>query len=253
MKLNDNELVECWNNSSNRNNKSHDSYFEEKFLKLTNKLDIKDGKIVNTREIEENIYLSLVYKEIIETNCVQKIYSFVMFNMSPSLPPEVSRITKYCLFKSNEIDVLEDIINFRIKQIMESINVAIDEKFKNIFYSNFKTLKHRFGKELVDIIVKPPRIEDSPSIKNILDDIPKIIQEKKNKIELIEYDINKKERELIDRELLISQKEKNIQEKELSLAKHDINHNTEKKYKQVVSKHPVFTNNSIMDDFKLII
>ena len=253
MKLNDNELVECWNNSSNRNINSNNSHFEKKYLGLTNKLDIKDGKIVNTREIEKHIYLSLVCKEFTESSCEHKIYSLVMFNMNPSLAPEISRITKYCLFKSRDIDILEDIINFRVKQTIESINIAIDEKFKHIFNYNFKTVKHRFGKELVDIIVKPPRIDDSPSITHIINDMPKIIQEKKNKIEVIEYKINQRERELLDREILLAQKEKRINEKEISLTNNKLNIEstiipTEGKKDAMVS-----INRPKTDDYELII
>ena len=48
-KLNDNELLSLWNESKNNVDNSKNDYFESKFLNLTCYIEIKKGKIINTK------------------------------------------------------------------------------------------------------------------------------------------------------------------------------------------------------------
>ena len=167
--LSDNVLLETWNNNSNKNVQKYNTLLETKYLRLTNNMDLQKGVIVSTREITSDLLISLVYKRIKEEEFVYPIYSFVMFDISASLPPEKSRISKYCIYKSENFDIMETIINYKLNSIMNTINVTIDEKFKSLMNLNFKSIKYKLGnKQLVDILIKPETPEFIPSMSNII-------------------------------------------------------------------------------------
>lgn len=181
-KLNDNELLSLWNESKNKVNNSKNDYFEKKFLNLTCYIEIKKGIIINTRNIiNENKYISLVYKNIEENS----IYSFVIFNLDEELPPEKSRIEKYCLFTCQYLDIIDNIIEYKMNNIFNIINLAVDTKFDSLFNSNFKTMKCKLDKkQLIDVLIKPSSPHKIPSISNIIEEInPNQILEKQEKKE----------------------------------------------------------------------
>lgn len=168
-KLNDNDLLAVWNESINNINNSKNEYFENKFLKLTCYLEIKKGHIINTRNIDDNKFISLVEK-IIEENTV---YTFVIFNLSENLPPEKSRIEKYCLFNCQYMDIIDNIIEYKTNKIIHLLNLAIDNKFESLFNQHFKTIKCKLDKKnLISILVKPDEPHIVPSISDIIKNIP---------------------------------------------------------------------------------
>ena len=168
-KLNDNVLLETWNNNSNKTTHKYNTLLETKYLKLTNNIDIQNSVVVSTREINSDLLISLVYKRIKEEEYVYPIYSFIMFDISPFIPPENSRISKYCIYKSENFDIMETIINYKLNSIMNTINVTIDEKFKSMMNLNFKSIKYKLGnKQLVDILIKPESPEMIPSMSSII-------------------------------------------------------------------------------------
>lgn len=184
-KLNDNELLSVWNESKNKVDNSKNDFFEKKFLKLTCFMEIKKSKIINTRLLNDIKYISFVYK-IIEEN---SIYSFVIFNMDEDLPPEKSRIEKYCLFTSDKLDIIDNIIEYKMNNIVNMLNIAIDKKFDSLFNIHFKTMKCKLDKkQLIDVLIKPSVPHKVPSISNIVESIDENIileEEKENKIEKI--------------------------------------------------------------------
>lgn len=168
-KLNDNELVTLWNESKDQVDNSKNDFFESKYLKLTCYIEIKKGKIINTRKLNDNDkYISFVNKTIEENT----IYSFVIFNMDENLPPEKSRIEKYCLFSSQHLDIIDNIMEYKMNHIVNIINVAIDTKFDSLFNTHFKTMKCKLDKkQLIDVLIKPSVPHKIPSISNILEEI----------------------------------------------------------------------------------
>lgn len=216
QKLNDNELLDCWNNASFQNNNINNALFENKYLKHTNNIELKNAIVVNSRFLEEDKFISLVFKKIHENNTTfYTIYSLVIFDISLTLPPENSRIVKYCVFKSNSIDIMENIIDFKVKQNINLINSSIDEKFKTIMSTQFKTMKYKFGKELVDVMIKPNNIDIVPSLDNIINEIPYKIYEKEKYIKKLENDIQQKE-------IILNNKLHNLRKKELEYNKNKL-------------------------------
>ena len=182
-KLNDNKLLECWNMSSLENN-SMNEIFENTYLRYTNCFELKSSSVISTRVIGENEkkMISIVYKKFDKTTI--PIYSLVVFDISEDLPPEKSRIAKYCQYKNNNFDMLETIINYRTNQLIQMLNISIDEKFRSLVNHNFKSIKHKLAgnKELVDILIKPETL-DLPPMNNILSELPQILYNKKKAIE----------------------------------------------------------------------
>lgn len=189
-KLNDNELVTLWNESKDQVDNSKNDFFESKYLKLTCYIELKKGKIINTRKLNDNDkYISFVNKTIEENT----IYSFVIFNMDEDLPPEKSRIEKYCLFLSDHLDIIDNIIEYKMNHIVNVINVAIDSKFDSLFNTHFKTMKCKLDKkQLIDVLIKPSVPHKIPSISNILEEIDQneikevcVEKEKENSVQQI--------------------------------------------------------------------
>ena len=185
-KLNDNELISVWNESKSMIDNSKNSFFEKKYLNLTCYMELKKAKIINTRMLDNEKYISFVLKTI-EGNI---IYSFVIFNMDEELPPEKSRIEKYCLFTCNNLDIIDNIIEYKMNHIVNILNLAIDTKFDSLFNTHFKTIKCKLDKkQLIDVLIKPSTPHKIPSISNIIDEIDEIdenvVIEKENKIEKI--------------------------------------------------------------------
>lgn len=176
-KLNDNELISLWNESKNQVDNSRNEFFESKYLKLTCYIELKKAKIINTRMLENNKYISFVLKTIEES----VIYSFVIFNMDEELPPEKSRIEKYCLFTCNNLDIIDNIIEYKMNHIVNILNLAIDTKFDSLFNTHFKTMKCKLDKkQLIDVLIKPSVPHSIPSISNIIEEIDeKIVIENK--------------------------------------------------------------------------
>lgn len=175
IKLNDNELLSIWNESKNKINNNKNNYFENKFLNLTCYIELKKGKIINTRNIDDDKFISFVYKIIEDTS----IYTFVIFNMSEDLPPEKSRIEKYCLFTCEYLDIIDNIIEYKMNNIVNTLNIAIDKKFESLFNSNFKTFKCKLDKkQLIDVLIKPTESHKIPSLSKVLENLPKNVKEK---------------------------------------------------------------------------
>lgn len=174
IKLNDNELLSIWNESKNKINNNKNNYFENKFLNLTCYMELKKGRIINTRNIDDNKFISFVYKIIEDTS----IYTFVIFNMSEDLPPEKSRIEKYCLFTCEYLDIIDNIIEYKMNNIVNTLNIAIDKKFESLFNSHFKTFKCKLDKkQLIDVLIKPSESHKIPSLSKVLEKLPENIQE----------------------------------------------------------------------------
>lgn len=189
-KLNDNELITLWNESKDQVDNSKNDIFESKYLKLTCYIELKKGKIINTRKLNDNDkYISFVNKTIEENT----IYSFVIFNMDENLPPEKSRIEKYCLFLSDNLDIIDNIIEYKMNHIVNVINVAIDSKFDSLFNTHFKTMKCKLDKkQLIDVLIKPSVPHKIPSISNILEEMDQneikevyVEKEKENSVQQI--------------------------------------------------------------------
>jgi hypothetical protein len=179
-KLNDNFLLSAWNGCINKNVSKYNSIFE-KYLSKTNAFDIQGGVIVSSREIDKHAYISIVYKKIIENDISHTIYSFVIFDVSPSLPPENSRIQKYCVIHTELFDILETIINYKLSSITNAINKSIDEKFNYFFNKNFKSIKYKLGnRQLVDILIKPENLPPVPSMSEIISSGPAVRQKSKS-------------------------------------------------------------------------
>lgn len=173
-KLNDNFLLSAWNGCINKNVSKYNSIFE-KYLSKTNAFDIQGGIIVSSREIDKHNYISIVYKKVIENDISHSIYSFVIFDVSPSLPPENSRIQKYCVIHTDLFDILETIINYKLSSITNAINKSIDEKFNYFFNKNFKSIKYKLGnRQLVDILIKPENSAPVPSMSEIITSGPAV-------------------------------------------------------------------------------
>ena len=77
MKINDNELLCVWNECLHKVDNSNNIFLENKYLKLTHFTDISKSKIINTRRINDNKYISFVFKFIDNIT----IYSFIIFNL----------------------------------------------------------------------------------------------------------------------------------------------------------------------------
>jgi len=169
-KLNDNELLGVWNESIDKVNNSKNDYFKNKLLNLTSYVEIKKANIINTRNLENDKYISFIEK-IIEDNT---IYSFVIFNLSEDLPPEKSRIEKYCLFTCQYLDIINNIIEYKTNKIMNILNLAIDNKFESLFNQHFKTMKYKLDKKnLIDILIKPNEPLVVPCLSDIIQELPK--------------------------------------------------------------------------------
>ena len=168
-KLPDNSLLETWNNSRLKNINKYNNIFENKYLKLTNCFEIQNSIIIATRKIDDTHFISLVNKQLSQEDLSYSLYSFVIFNTDPDLPPEKSRISKYCIFTTKLFDSIDTIVNFKLNSILNTLNKCIDEKFYSLFNKNFKTVKYKLGnKQLVDILVKPESQYDIPSISDIM-------------------------------------------------------------------------------------
>lgn len=168
-KLNDNDLLGVWNESINKVNNSKNDYLKNKFLNLTSYVEIKKANIINTRNIDDDKYISFIEKNIDDSI----IYSFVIFNLSEDLPPEKSRIEKYCLFTCQYLDIIDNIIQYKTNEIINVLNLAIDTKFESLFNQHFKTIKYKLDKKnLIDILVKPNEPHIVPSISNIIEELP---------------------------------------------------------------------------------
>jgi hypothetical protein len=107
----------------------------------------------------------------------------VIFDVSPSLPPENSRIQKYCVIHTELFDILETIINYKLSSITNAINKSIDEKFNYFFNKNFKSIKYKLGnRQLVDILIKPENLPPVPSMSEIITSGPVVRQKPKSPV-----------------------------------------------------------------------
>lgn len=231
IKLNDNELISIWNESIDNINNSNNEFFQKKYLNLTSYIDIKNGKIINTHELNNNRFISFIHKNLEQSI----IYTFVIFNNSDDLPPEKSPIEKYCLFQCEYFDIFDNIISYKINSYINAINLSIDKKFDSLLNNNFKVMKCKLDKkELVDVVIKPSKPIKIPSISNILSNIlPKkkeIVEEEKhdNKISNIFKNTNLiSKNEIFNNEESIILEQSNfdniIMENEIVFPKEEIN------------------------------
>lgn len=150
QKLSDNELVECWSNCPSNTADDKNNQLEKLYLATTNAYELQDGCIIESRYINDNMVISLVHKEV----SPHVIYTLVIFDLSPDLPPEKSRIAKYCLYKNEIFNIMRPIMTWQILQMAKALEDSISKKFDRMMLEDFHTVKHRMGGQLVDVVIK---------------------------------------------------------------------------------------------------
>jgi hypothetical protein len=182
VKVMDNELMELWNNSIEKQDNSKNDTFTHFFLKKTNIIELKNAIVIASRKLSDTEYIIMTYKNLRESSFSYTLYSLVIINIDPELPIEKSRIIKYCTISESTFDIINIIVNHRVNQIVNVLNKAIDDKFEALMNNNFNILRYRLGKsEIHNILVKPDRSTfDVPSLSSLMSgysSIPNVIQE----------------------------------------------------------------------------
>ena len=165
-KLKDNELLDIWTNLNFKQNDSENDYLTQ-YLINTMQIDIKNGIVISSRQMAEpNMYISMVSK-VFPLEQIH-LYSLVIFDHSPILPNEKSRIRQYCNINNSVCDIAMTIMNDKINKLVNVLNIAIDKKFEMLTNNNFNTIRHNVGREMKDLLVLPKQKHVIPSLSDIL-------------------------------------------------------------------------------------
>ena len=210
QKLADNELVECWASNTTETTQDVNSQLQENYLKTTGAFEIRSGTIISSRVLNEDTILSLVHREIPGKVVQCGMYSLVMFDVSPYLPPEKPRIPKYCEFRTTLFSVMEPIIQFHINRVTTQLQESIDARFDTMM-DGFQTVKHRICGELVDVLIKPRQKNrfDLSTLGGVIKGLPQHIRDKNN-LQSVTDELEKKHRDLESREKQLKSREDSL-------------------------------------------
>lgn len=219
LKLADNELVECWSCHTTETTKDVNAQLQETYLKTTGAFEIRGGTIISSRVLNDDTILSLVHRAIPGKTQGGGVYSLVMFDVSPYLPPEKPRIPKYCEFKTTLFSVIEPIIQSHVDRVSTQLRETIDARFDTMI-DGFQTVKHRICGELVDVLIKPRQKNrfDLSTLGGVIKGLPQHIRDKTNlqsvtdELEKKSRDLDSREKQLKTREVMLAAGSKKVEE-----------------------------------------
>lgn len=170
VKVADNELLHIWNNVCAYTDNSKNELFTQSYFRKTKLLELKNATVICSRKLNDEEYIIMTYKNIIDLTFTHNIYSLVIINIKEDYPIERSRIIKYCTISEDIFDLVNIILTHKLNQVINLLNKAIDEKFTYLINNNFNIMRYRLGKsDIQNILVKPDRSGfDVPSLSSIM-------------------------------------------------------------------------------------